>query len=138
MVLRWIPVNRARRTCEIRRAPSKVESWQEIITCPFGKNLCRQREREEADENVPRALMADVAGLQALIERSVRTATPAVADDGAGFDPKTTPRGTGTANIADRLEGLGGTLEVGSQPDEGTIIAGRIPARRTLLHIGRQ
>src|SRR5919201_837253 len=46
MVLRWIPVNRARRTCEIRRAPRKVESWQEIITYPFWKNLCRRRERQ--------------------------------------------------------------------------------------------
>ena len=62
--------------------------------------------------------MADVAGLQALIERSVRTATPTVADDGAGFAPETTPRGAGTANMADRLEALGGTLEVRSRPVE--------------------
>ena len=61
-----------------------------------------------------------------------------VADDGAGFAPETTPRGAGTANMADRLEALGGTLEVRSRPGEGTVIAGRIPARRTLLHIGRR
>lgn len=61
-----------------------------------------------------------------------------IADDGAGFDPETTPRGAGTANMADRLEALGGTLEVRSRPGEGTVIAGRIPARRTLLHIGRR
>jgi hypothetical protein len=61
-----------------------------------------------------------------------------VADDGAGFAPETTPRSAGTANMADRLEALGGTLEVRSRPGEGTAIAGRIPARRTLLHIGRR
>jgi signal transduction histidine kinase len=52
-----------------------------------------------------------------------------VAEDGAGFDPETTPHGAGTANMKDRLEALGGTLEVRSRPGEGTVIAGRIPAR---------
>jgi hypothetical protein len=59
-----------------------------------------------------------------------------VADDGAGFDPEARPCSAGTANMADRLEALGGTLEVRSRPGEGTVIAGRIPARRTLLQIG--
>jgi signal transduction histidine kinase len=61
-----------------------------------------------------------------------------VADDGAGFDPETTPCGAGTVNMMDRLEALGGMLEVWSRPGEGTVIGGRIPARRTLLHIGRR
>jgi signal transduction histidine kinase len=61
-----------------------------------------------------------------------------VADDAAGFDPEATPRGAGTANMADRLEALGRTVEVRFRPGEGTGIAGRIPARRTLLHVGRR
>jgi signal transduction histidine kinase len=61
-----------------------------------------------------------------------------VANDGAGFDPETTPRGAGTTNMADQLEALGRTLEVWSRPGEGTVIARRIPPRRTLLHIGRR
>jgi hypothetical protein len=40
--------------------------------------------------------------------------------------------------MADRLEARGGTLAVRSRPGEGMVIAGRIPARRTLLHIGRR
>jgi signal transduction histidine kinase len=51
----------------------------------------------------------------------------AVADDGIGFDPAATPRGSGLQNMADRLEALGGTVEVISAPGEGTTVSGRIP-----------
>jgi signal transduction histidine kinase len=50
-----------------------------------------------------------------------------VQDDGAGFDPSRTPRGAGLQNMADRLEALGGTLEVSSRPGDGTAVTGRIP-----------
>ena len=51
-----------------------------------------------------------------------------VVDDGRGFDPVATPRGTGTQNMADRLEALGGRLDIRSSPGEGTTVAGRVPA----------
>jgi signal transduction histidine kinase len=51
-----------------------------------------------------------------------------VSDDGAGFDPAATPRGSGLTNIRDRLEALGGTVDVRSRPGEGTHVDGRIPA----------
>ncbi len=38
-----------------------------------------------------------------------------VSDDGAGFDPSSVPRGTGLQGMADRLEALGGGLEIRSQ-----------------------
>jgi signal transduction histidine kinase len=50
-----------------------------------------------------------------------------VADDGTGFDPARTGYGTGLQGIADRLGALDGTLEVVSAPDDGTIVAGRLP-----------
>jgi signal transduction histidine kinase len=50
-----------------------------------------------------------------------------VADDGRGFDPATTPLGSGLQNMTDRLEALGGTLEVVSTPGRGTSVTGRIP-----------
>jgi signal transduction histidine kinase len=55
-----------------------------------------------------------------------------VSDDGAGFNPDSTPRGSGLQNMADRLEALGGSLEVRSTPGEGTSVVGRLPvvARR--------
>ena len=50
-----------------------------------------------------------------------------VADDGRGFDAATTPLGAGLQNMADRLAALGGSIEVRSQPGEGTTVAGRLP-----------
>jgi signal transduction histidine kinase len=50
-----------------------------------------------------------------------------VTDDGRGFDPATTPPGSGLQNMADRLEAMGGTLEVSSRPGAGTTISGSIP-----------
>ena len=43
-----------------------------------------------------------------------------VQDDGAGFDPSSTGYGTGLQGIADRLDALGGTLEVATAPGDGT------------------
>ena len=51
-----------------------------------------------------------------------------VADDGSGFDPATTPIGTGLQGITDRLAALGGTLDIASALGHGTQITGRIPA----------
>jgi signal transduction histidine kinase len=53
-----------------------------------------------------------------------------IADDGRGFDPTTTPRGTGLQNISDRLEAHGGALELDAVPGSGTRLAGRIPVRQ--------
>jgi len=53
--------------------------------------------------------------------------TFSVADDGVGFDPATTPRGTGLTNMRDRLEALGGAFHVESAPGRGTVVNGQIP-----------
>jgi signal transduction histidine kinase len=50
-----------------------------------------------------------------------------VEDSGAGFDPGRTPYGSGLRNMADRVEALGGTLEVRSIPGRGTRVVGRLP-----------
>jgi signal transduction histidine kinase len=50
-----------------------------------------------------------------------------VEDDGAGFDSARTKLGTGLQGMSDRLEALGGGLEIRSQPGGGTTIAGRVP-----------
>ena len=51
----------------------------------------------------------------------------AVTDDGGGFDTTQTGYGTGLQGMADRLSALGGSLEVESQPGEGTTVTGRLP-----------
>ncbi len=54
-----------------------------------------------------------------------------VADDGVGFDPTATAYGTGLQGMADRLDAIGGTLEVRSAPGDGTTVAGRLPVGAT-------
>nr|MBA3551838.1 sensor histidine kinase [Actinomycetota bacterium] len=53
----------------------------------------------------------------------------AVSDDGRGFDPATTAKGSGLTNMADRLAALGGELEINSSPGGGTVVGGRVPVR---------
>jgi signal transduction histidine kinase len=53
-----------------------------------------------------------------------------VQDDGRGFDVGASRTGTGVQGMADRLEALGGSLEIKSTPGEGTVVIGRLPLRR--------
>jgi signal transduction histidine kinase len=50
-----------------------------------------------------------------------------VVDDGSGFDTSLGAKGSGLQNIADRVEALGGSLQIVSAPGEGTSVLGRIP-----------
>jgi signal transduction histidine kinase len=50
-----------------------------------------------------------------------------VSDDGTGFDPTATNRGTGLQGMADRVDALGGSLAVVSIPSEGTTVEGTVP-----------
>jgi signal transduction histidine kinase len=52
-----------------------------------------------------------------------------VSDEGVGFDPATTPRGMGLQIMLDRVEALGGTLEIETAPGRGTKVTGRVPIR---------
>jgi signal transduction histidine kinase len=49
-----------------------------------------------------------------------------VSDDGAGFDVGATVR-SGLAGLADRLEALGGSLDVDSTTGRGTTLTARLP-----------
>ncbi len=50
-----------------------------------------------------------------------------VSDDGAGFDPEAVRPGYGLINLRDRIDALGGQVEVVSAPGQGTTVQGRIP-----------
>ena len=50
-----------------------------------------------------------------------------VVDDGDGFDPGSTRRGSGLQGMADRVDAIGGTLEVRSQTGMGATVTGRVP-----------
>ena len=51
----------------------------------------------------------------------------AVADDGVGFDPATVRHGVGLRSMVERVEAVGGRIEVRSAVGSGTTVAGRIP-----------
>jgi signal transduction histidine kinase len=50
-----------------------------------------------------------------------------VIDDGAGFDTTTARKGAGLTNMADRVDALGGSVDVISHPGEGTRVRGELP-----------
>jgi signal transduction histidine kinase len=58
------------------------------------------------------------------LDREIRIA---VQDDGAGFDPGAASTGRGLTGMRERIELLGGELEVASAPGEGTRITARVP-----------
>ncbi|HEX6329780.1 MAG TPA: histidine kinase [Actinomycetota bacterium] len=72
---------------------------------------------------------AGASSVRITLEEGGGVLTFEVADDGGGFDPSATARGSGLQNMADRLEAVGGSLEIRSGPGTGTTIAGRIPVR---------
>jgi signal transduction histidine kinase len=50
-----------------------------------------------------------------------------IADDGRGFDPDRTTYGTGLRGMHDRLEAVGGSLQVEATPGQGVRVRGRLP-----------
>jgi signal transduction histidine kinase len=50
-----------------------------------------------------------------------------VIDDGAGFDPGLNGHGSGLQGMADRLEALGGRLDIRSGVGQGTTVGGALP-----------
>ena len=80
----------------------------------------------EALQNVAKYARASAATVTLGQDGPLLTFT--VADDGHGFDPATTPVGSGLQGITDRLAALGGTIDIASAPGRGTQITGRIPA----------
>jgi len=51
-----------------------------------------------------------------------------VADDGAGFNPQSQPRGLGLASMTTRGREAGGTVEIQSRAGQGTCVSVRLPA----------
>ena len=79
----------------------------------------------EALQNVAKYAQATVAEVR--LRESNGSLAFEVVDQGVGFDPGSTTRGTGLQGMADRLAAIGGDLDVRSTPGGGTTVAGRIP-----------
>jgi signal transduction histidine kinase len=79
----------------------------------------------EALQNV--AKYAHASAARVTLGHDDQHLTFTVTDDGTGFDPTTTPMGTGLQGMMDRLAALGGTLDITSIPGHGAKITGRVP-----------
>jgi signal transduction histidine kinase len=80
----------------------------------------------EALQNVTK--YAQASGVEIRLQAGDGELVVQVVDDGVGFDPERTPRGSGLQNMADRMAVLGGRVEIRSRPGEGTTIVGQVPA----------
>ena len=94
----------------------------------------------EAMQNV--AKYAEATSASVRLSNGAGILTFEVSDDGRGFDPASTGYGTGLQGMADRLDAIGGSLELHSAPGRGTEVVGHIPVgssayARRLLSRGR-
>jgi signal transduction histidine kinase len=70
---------------------------------------------------------AEATTCRVSILRDASSAVVEIDDDGRGFDTESASRGMGMANLAERAEAIGGTLEVISHAGTGTTVRVRIP-----------
>lgn len=73
------------------------------------------------------AKYADATAVVITIGRADHQLTFSVTDDGHGFDPASSGRGSGLQGIADRLGALEGEVTVESAPGLGTVVSGVLP-----------
>ncbi len=78
----------------------------------------------EALQNVQKYAQASRAVVQ--LREQGGALTFEVTDDGRGFDRATTRNGSGLTNLADRIDALGGEVEVTSAPGAGTRLHGSL------------
>jgi signal transduction histidine kinase len=97
----------------VDRYPQEVESA--IYFCTL-----------EALQNIAKYAEASLASVE--LSQEDGHLTFRVSDDGRGFDATARSYGTGLQGMADRLDSIGGTLEVNSSPGGGTTVVGRVPS----------
>jgi signal transduction histidine kinase len=81
----------------------------------------------EALQNVSK--YANASSVDVLLRQRDGDLAFEIRDDGVGFDV-TAARGSGLSNMRDRLDALGGDLDVRSEPGRGTLVRGRVPLGR--------
>ncbi len=97
---------------EIGRHPQEVESTVYFCVLEALNNIAKYAEATAATVSLARA--------DGVLSFEVR-------DDGRGFDAGAMSYGTGLQGMADRLDAVGGSLAVGSEPGAGTTVRGEIP-----------
>ena len=105
------------------------------VEVEIGEQLGKEEERavfrlvQEALNNVLKHAGAGSVVVSAwLVDHQVQIA---VRDDGRGFNPAAVAAGRGLLGMRERVELLGGEIEVGSEPEGGTRVTARIPIERS-------
>jgi signal transduction histidine kinase len=78
----------------------------------------------EALQNVSK--YANASSVEITLHQGEGALVFSIRDDGSGFDLESA-RGSGLENMRDRMEALGGSLEVETAPAAGTTVRGRLP-----------
>jgi signal transduction histidine kinase len=102
-----------------QRAPPDVEAALYFCCLEALQNAAKHAEATRARVDI------DVAA-----EGEIRLA---VEDDGRGFDPRQVRMGSGLTNMRDRIDAVGGSLELRSAPRSGARLDIHVPARRPQL-----
>ncbi|MDX1689042.1 MAG: histidine kinase [Candidatus Promineifilaceae bacterium] len=84
---------------------------------------------QEALTNVVKHSQA--SHVDVLLHANARTVCLAVNDDGVGFDRARTPEGIGLLGMHERVESVGGELEIDSIPGDGTRLTACLPTENT-------
>ncbi|MFZ0140310.1 MAG: ATP-binding protein, partial [Aeromicrobium sp.] len=96
----------------VGRYPAEVEAAVYFAVLEALQNVAKY-----ADADTARVRLAHEAG-RLIFE---------VTDDGAGFDSSSVSLGTGLQGIVDRLDTVGGSFTIVSEPGIGTTVAGNVP-----------
>ena len=99
------------------------EGFREAFPQEVGVELLRVL--REALTNVRRHSRA--RSVEVRLQTEGETLVAGVADDGRGFDPETAQGGVGLVGMSERVEGLGGKIEVRSLPGGGTKVMVKVP-----------
>jgi signal transduction histidine kinase len=97
---------------------------------PHDLMLCLYRIAQEALQN-----SAKHGGARAVSIRLIRSASGlalTVADDGVGFDVDVVHQGLGLISMGERVEEMGGSLQIRSSPGHGTIVEASVPLRHSV------
>jgi PAS domain S-box-containing protein len=104
----------------------------ELPVLPEAVNISLYRFLQEALTNVARH--AQARHVWVALDRDGEAVSLSVGDDGQGFDEQAgMAAGIGLVGMRERLELLGGQLEIESQPGQGTRLTARIPLEQEYL-----
>ena len=87
--------------------------------------VCLYRVAQEALNNAIKHGRADKISVSLRGERG--SVHLSIDDNGVGFDAQTAPAGVGLISMTERVEHVGGSLQIRSQPGGGTHVDVRIP-----------